>query len=291
MYRRHASLMYLTVTDGRVMCVDGSSFDAVQYSRFKYGYVPPAFEYGYGLADLIVDDLLVRAHGRKTIIVSAPYKALPTASHAIAEVVLWALSARFISEGLEPPELVPFHKARVGSSAYAMSNEEERRRTLATLGLHIDESLVPGANVLVIDDIRITGSAEASTRSYLEGLGPHAIWYLHAARLDEQVASCNPGLEDELNQTFPKSLDTILFDEMNGHFALNTRVLRFIMETTSETAFRGFLSVVSSRLLERIYGGVMGSGLTYVGRYPVTFPLLQAEYVARLRPAHSMLGS
>lgn len=290
MYRRHISLMHLTMVNGRVTCMDGSSFDAVQYSRFKYGYEPPAVGYGYGLSGLVADELLARASGRKTIVVSAPYKALPTASHAIAKALLRALSARFINEGLEPPVLVPFHKARVGSAAYAMSSEEERRRTLATLGLHIDESLVRGANVLAVDDIRITGSAEAGTRSYLEGLGPNGVWYLHAARLDEQIASRNPGLEDELNQTFPKSLDTILLDEVNRQFALNTRVLRFIMETADEAAFEEFLSVAPSHLLEQIYSGVMGSGLTYVKRYPVTFPLLETEYVSRFQLAQFALG-
>jgi hypothetical protein len=273
---RHA-LMELTVIDGEVVCTDGRPFDRVAYSRFKYGYVPPAIEYGSRLAHLIGDALWKVNKGLRPVrIVSAPYKFLPTASHLVATHLLRALSVRALSRGLEPPDLVPFHKARTGSSSYAKSSHAERQLSLKTLGLHLDESLIAGTDIIVVDDIRITGSAEHATAAYLEPLAPASVWYLHAARLSPEVAMAHPGLEDELNQTVPHTLDGFLEDMSAGQFKLNTRVLRLILETPDADTFRAFLRAVPYDLLNEMYFAAVGSGRSYFNKYSVNLDLFEA---------------
>lgn len=262
-----AALMDLVVVDGTVLCQNGQPFDRVAYSHFKYGLISPATEYGNGLAKLIGDQLFGLAGGERIVIVSAPYKFLPTASHAIALALLRALSRQALLAGYEPPLLLPFHKARTGSSAYAKSTEAERLRSLATLGLHLDESRIPGSHVLVVDDIRITGSAQRATAAYLESLYPASVWYLHAARLPMDVGKAYPHLEDELNQTVPHTLEVILDQAVAGQFQLNTRVLRHILETDDPESFGRFVAVAPLDLLEKIYHAGMGSGITYYERH------------------------
>jgi hypothetical protein len=261
-----ATLMELTVVDGVVLCEDGRPFDREGYSHFKYGYVPPAIEYGNGLAALIGDRLFELANGERIVIVSAPYKYLPTASHAISIAMLHALSRQALQAGYEPPLLVPFHKANTGSAAYAKSSEAERLRQLATMGLHLDESYIPGSHVLVVDDIRITGTAQKVSAEYLEPLQPASIWYLHAARLPMGIGKVYPHLEDELNQTVTHSLEIILQQAVAGQFELNTRVLRLILETDVRE-LKGFAEVAPLSLLMEIHQAGMGSGLVYYQRY------------------------
>lgn len=279
MLRLHDTLTELTVVDGQVIDSDGRPFDRVSYSHFKYGWTPPARTYGAALASLIADQLWEVAGTRAIRIVSAPYKFLPTASHAIAQQLLRHLSHEAIQRDLEPPTLVPFHKARPGSSQYAKSSEAERLRTLATLGLRIDKALVPDSVVLVVDDIRITGSAEASTAKYLEPMDPHCVWYLHAARLSE-TAQANPGLEDELNQTVAHDYDVILEQVRKGEFQLNTRVLRHMLEWPANV-FNCFLRRASSALLMQMYDAAVGTGKEYCQRHTASIQLLFYTLVQR----------
>ena len=271
------TLQDLTVIDNEVFCQDGSPFDRVAYSRFKYGYLPPAVAYGRGLAALIADELWEVSAGQPTCIISAPYKYVPTASHYIALSLREQLARLAVAKGLEPPVLVPFHKAKVGDSSYARSSEADRLKTVAALGLHLDESRVPGAHWLVVDDIRITGSAELATARYLEPLGPESVWYLHAARLPEDIGKVHPGLEDELNQTVSHNLEDILKDVHEGAFQLNTRVLRRILETQSAEQFRWFARCLPTSLLEQIHDAGVGSGLDYYRKYELNLKAVQIE--------------
>ena len=261
------SLKQLVVVDGEVMCSDGSSFDRVAYSRFKYGFLPPAIEYGKQLAALVADELFDVAGDRPIIVVSAPYKYLPTASEAIARAMLQELSLLAVLDGREPPVLLPFGKTQVGDSSYARSSEADRLAKLATLGLHIDERRIPGSHVLVVDDIRITGTAQKATATYLEQLDPASIWYLHAARLPEDVGKEFPHLESELNETVPHSLRGFFQEMLAGEFQLNTRVLRYILETEDTEEFRLFLGAMPIANLVEIHQAAVGTGVEYYRKH------------------------
>lgn len=269
------SLYRLALEGGEVIC---GSFDPVAYSRFKYGFTPPGICYGKQLADLIWPRLeSVLDSGEPILIVSAPYRHLPTASHVIANSLCHELGRRAIDCEAEPPVLVPFHKRQVGDSTYAKSSKDDRLKTLATLGLHIDEGLIPGSHILVVDDIRITGAAEEATAAYLEPLGPGSIWYLHAASFDRELAISNPEIEDKLNQTIPHTLEDILRQDVSRVFQLNTRVLRHILESPLPFEFDFFLSYAAKSLLEEILRASVGSGLTYYRKHSRAIALVAKE--------------
>ena len=277
------TLSYLTVVDGEVVCNDGSRFDRESYSRFKYGWLPPAIEYGNGLANLVGDEIIEHSSVARTYVVSAPYKFVPTASHAIARAFVDRLSHRAIRKGVEPPFLLPFHKSRPGSSAYAQSTEADRQRSLATLGLHIDESRIPGSNLVVLDDIRITGSAQKASRAFLERFEPRAVWYLHAARLDEATAIADPGLEDKLNQSLQHTLRRFVDEYVRGEFQLNTRVLRWILES-DQTELKTFVAYAPVELLESILSAAIGTGVAYYNKYIDSITMVCNELECYRRP-------
>lgn len=270
------TLQTLSVIDDELCTPDGRLFDRASYSRFKYGYTPPGVQYGVELAMLIADELFQFAGNEPVVIVSAPYKYLPTASHVIAQSLLRQLSLRAVMDGREPPVLVPFHKAKMGDSTYARSDETERLNQLATLGLFLDESRIAGSHVLVVDDIRITGSAEKATAAYLESLNPASIWYLHAARLDENVGKTHPHLEDELNQTVQHAVDGFLVQMAAGQFQLNTRVLRYLLEITDRSEFVKLLAYAPRTLLEEIHQAAVGNGLAYYRTYRFNLGILHS---------------
>jgi len=277
----HETLMDLTVVDGQIMRHDGRPFDRVDYSHFKYGYVPPAVEYGKELAHLIADRLFTLAGTTPITIVAAPYKFLRTASEQIAIALRDELVIDAQRRGIIPPKLVPLYKAAVGDSSYAKSSMSDRLSMLATLGLSTDESRITGHHVLVVDDIRITGTAEKVTAKYLEPLNPASVWYLHAARLDEGIGVEYPHLEDEMNQSAVHSLEVILEQVEARQFALNTRVLRFILETKGSEKLLAFTDAAPRSLLEEIQQSAVGNGPEYCERYRTTLQLITHQLQAQ----------
>jgi hypothetical protein len=260
----HLALMDLTVFQGDVVSTDGVYFDREAYSDFKHGYTPPGLVYGKEMAQLLSStSFWSLSSGRQILIVSAPYKFLPTASHVIAQELHRALSLQAFHLNREMPLLVPILKDKAGDSSYAKGGNSVRKDTLDAMVLKMDESLVPDSVVVVVDDIRITGGAEIKTASYVEPLGPHSVWYLHAARLDAAIAEQNPGLEDELNQSLPHSLATILDHYQAGHFQLNTRILRHMLETPVKETFEWFVATAPLPLLREMQAGAFGNGLDY----------------------------
>lgn len=277
----HDTLMDLTVVDGQILRHDGRPFDRVAYSHFKYGFIPPAIEYGKELAHLVADRLFALAGTESITIVSAPYKFLRTASEQIAIALRDELTAEAQRRGITPPTLVPLYKAAVGDSSYAKSSMSDRLSMLSTLGLSTDEAQITGHHVLVVDDIRITGTAEQATAAYLEPLNPASIWYLHAARLDEGIGVAYPHLEDEMNQSAAHSLEVILEQVAAGQFALNTRVLRLILETKDGSEFRSFIDAAPISLLEEIHQSALGNGYMYYERYSTTLEVVEYHLQAQ----------
>ena len=94
-------------------------------------------------------------------------------------------------------------KSRMSDDSYARAGHADRRRELARQDFRVDETLIRGAHVLVVDDLRITGSAEQATGRFLASLEPEGTWYLHAARLATELGRSDPGLESEINQSAP----------------------------------------------------------------------------------------
>ncbi len=263
----------------RVEGFDGDAFtarDRIAFSRFKYGWLPPATTYGNRLADLTVDQLARVSRGRRVYIVSAPYKYLPTASHAIAQQLCRNLSLRAHRAGFEPPVLLPFHKDKAGDSSYAKGGMDVRLATLSGLSLHIDESLVRDNVIVVVDDIRMTGSAECKTAEYLESLGPYAMFYLHAFRMVEAKARAYPHLEDELNQTVEHPLNRFHQEWLAGEFQLNTRALRHILDADDDE-FWDFILKVPEVFLDEIIYAAIGTGRAYSQHYSVQLQLLIRE--------------
>lgn len=259
---------------------DGTYVDLEAFSLFKYGFVPPAKVYAGILAEKLAPMLWEVYGGRKVYIVSAPYKHLPTASHAIVQFLWLELSIGAFNLGIEPPAILPFTKAEAGDNSYATGSLADREKITQAMRLHVDEELVRGSNLLVVDDIQVTGAAKRRSAQYLEPLNPHSIWYLHAFSLSESSAMANPAIEDELNNTARHGAKAILRQYDQGEFRLNTRVLRHILEM-KPTDFMDFIEAARVELLQDMYAAAIGTGKDYCRKHQDSLCKLHAELRAR----------
>lgn len=274
----HLALQTLTEEKGNLVDETGEAFDSVGYSRFKHGYTPPARAYGMKLASLLIrehTDPLIDP--RPLVVLSAPYLCLPTASHAIAQQLAVVLNMSRAFDKVSPVIVPHFRKLAAGLDTYATLPMEEREAVLNELELQIDPALITNANVLVVDDIRISGTAERRTAMHIEPMQPHAVWYLHAAALNEELGMQRPDIESTLNRTFETTLNTIRDDMQRGEFTLNTRVLRLILTCSDDqarTELALFCQWCPEYFLEQIHASILGNGHDYIARYRDSYDIV-----------------
>jgi hypothetical protein len=274
-----------TSADGSLVDQYGRPFDAVSYSRFKHGFIPPADLYARGLADILEchyrEQLL---DPRPLAVISAPYVWIPTASHAIVTRLVRLLDAYRRRYGLSPVQIAQFSKHAMGSDRYAMASAEERKLMLARMQLTIDHNAIHDANLLVVDDIRVTGGAEATTATAIEPHEPHSIVYMHAARLEDKLGQARSHLESELNQTFRTTRSTVLRDIQANEFELNTRINRVLLtvhDASDGQELRDFLEACPTSLLDYMHEGVVAGGTEYIERLQAGFDILEATLAAK----------
>ncbi|MGD8374290.1 MAG: phosphoribosyltransferase family protein [Candidatus Woesebacteria bacterium] len=257
-------------------------FDCREYSWFKYGYDPAARHYGELLAKMIIgDDDHYREliDGSPVIIASAPYVHLATASDGIAHY-LWRDLTRHIvgALGLNAPRHIVFDKDACGSPQYAKAlTAKDRDDRNAKHVYHIDEALVRGAHVIMVDDIRVTGSAERAYQRYFRSVGPRSLWLAYAAVIEQSVLDCPGGpqanIENLMNQTDPVDLSRIVMLINSRCFRLNSRVLRYILERPAKELL-DFLPALPVDYPEVLADATIGRGPDYLARYRKSYDLI-----------------
>lgn len=261
----------------------GVVFDTVAYSRFKYGHKPTAVGYGLGLARRFIRNFPDLALSERHLLVaSAPYKFLPNASHTIAETFTTALNSYRVMRGFEPAMALHLVRYKMGTDGYATSTPEERKYTLSQAALrHVDANLVRDSIVIAIDDVRITGSTQDRIEELLYPCDPFAVCFLHVARLDEEQANAEAGIENLMNKRFSTTLATIAVDIDAGEFQLNARVFRTIIEWDDLDALSGFLMQRSDAFLGELYAVLVSSTLEMYQRKPDGTRVLKDVIVRR----------
>ncbi|HVI69739.1 MAG TPA: phosphoribosyltransferase family protein [Magnetospirillaceae bacterium] len=248
-----------------VDATDGSPFDIVSYSQFKYGSRRPGITYGQEVALAFIRSFPDLATSTTRIVVVGPsYKYAPTPAQTIAGSFSSALSTWRTKRGLEPT--VPMHiiRSRVGTDTYAMAGLADRLLLNAQSGHHVDGSLIAGAIVIVIDDVKLTGQTEARMHARLMPHEPDTICYMHLAVVEDAP----PEIEDVMNRASIPSLDRIDATIMAGDFLLSSRVLDFILKSPDTEELYRFLYDQDDRFLEELFTAMMSSTLEFYGRYP-----------------------
>lgn len=261
---------------------NGQPFDCKEYSWFKYGFDPAARRYGELLANMIIgndDHCRELFDGKPVIIASAPYVHLATASDGIAHYLWRDLTRHMVGVlGLNTPRHIAFDKDACGSPQYAMAlTAKDRDDRNARHVYHIDEALVRDAHIIMVDDIRVTGSAERAYQNYFRSVGPQSLWLAYAAVIEQSVLDCPGGpqanVENLMNQTDPVDLARILTLVHSGRFRLNSRVLRYILERSAEELL-DFLPALPASYPEVLADATIGRGADYVARYRSSYNVI-----------------
>ena len=245
----------------REVRADLSGFDAIEYSRFKYGATKIAGEYAQEILDVIRQEIM----GQSVEVVFSPNSFLPTASHSIANQLLELL----LTEGMDATRLQVRRKSTY-TRDYGKMNAQERMRMISGDSYAFVSTPRPEATLVFIDDVSITGTHQAVLESlcHRSGIKNRQVHAYYGARRDNNLSA---SIEAELNHAFIKTAEQALELIYQPDFVLNTRMTKFLL---ADASFPNFVSALPNQFRRNLLNGARGNQYAAIAAYRHNFELL-----------------
>jgi hypothetical protein len=247
-----------------------SGLDIKAYSRMKYGDLEATGSLAEQLHESMVAQAPELTESTEPPIFAVAYKAVPPACYYLSQMCLNLLNETRTGNGLEPGRQIQVYKSRVAATDYAASSELERQAELNGMTFSLEGRDVAGLPMVVLDDVRITGSAEQQMLDVFAKAKAASITLGYVAMLDTALATVRPSLESELNSYEVKGLGDVLGIIRTGRFALNIRTLKLILSSGSDEieTFLEQVHLENPSVINDIYYGAVNTGLSFANQYP-----------------------
>jgi PRTase ComF-like len=260
----------------RLVTETGADFDELSYSRFKHGDGVLAEWYGSALAAALqcAAPEVVKG-GEPLVIASAPYKYLPTASHELALHVRRVLNVALAESGRPPAGIGALRMGHVDAQNYATEDVVRRRELLREAKLSA-EGAFAGRHVLLVDDARITGLAEATAIDLLVTAGARLVTALHVVEISDGLGTSCPDVEHRINHAFVRDLASLLQVFRAERFVLNIRTLKYILGWPQPDELDAFFGHLTHAELALIHDAAWKTGPEFARRYIGPLRLVQS---------------
>lgn len=270
----HSLAVYeLTVVDGSFVerpALATAPFDYSAYSEFKYGRRDTAERFGMQIADVLIPRYAFTVPRNEPIVViGTPYKRVPNAARMLA-----ITAERVMRRAGLPSSYSYIYQHRLAAGDYGTLSIAEREQRNKQKKRYLDEDDFIGKHVVLIDDVRITGSIERSITAMLADIPTLSLTTVSFVLLDPEVAHANPGLEDKLNHLVVNGIkDLARLMKQHDRFVLTTRAVKFILEAEPRDV-SWLTSHLSVMQLAELYEAIVDEGYDLMPRYAETFRIV-----------------
>ena len=258
---------------------DTFSFNSADYSRFKFGDDATAEKFGIALAKgFIKQHLTNNLIQQQIVVISSPYAFIPTATFAMKNHFVFEINRWLAANCLPVVQETKVNRMVTYKEDYGELNAEERINLIGNDTFHIDSNFVKDKTLFFLDDIRITGSHEKMITKMLDKHGmKNEIYLLYFAELINK--DIHPNIENYLNYFSVKSvfdLNSIIHHE---RFTINTRIVKYILNTDT-AIFTIFMQSHSASFLALLYNMALGNSYHTIEAYQKNLEILGNELVS-----------
>lgn len=256
---------------------DRFGFQPRDYSRFKYGDGNIAERWGDELARAFWHEVFrFLPDDRPTVALPSPFCHIPTASFFMHRQFLARLNRLLVADGRPVLLESKIFRTVTYRDDYGSLTAAERLRLIGNDSFQLDRDFLEGKRLLLLDDIRITGSHEMVIERALDShdLLDCPRFFLFFAELTDH--SIHPNIENYLNNYAMKSLADLLEIIRGGHFQLNTRVVKWVL-ASQPRAFQDFFRQLDRAFWMSFFDAALGNSYHEIEEYQQNLTFLARQ--------------
>lgn len=260
----------------KINSIESLGFSPTHYSKFKYGDDAIAQEFGTCLAEgFIKDHLMKYPIHTQIVVISSPFAFIPTATFAMKNYFVFRLNRWLASNNFQVVQETKVTRSITYKEDYGELDEIQRMKLIGNDKFHIDKDFLKDKVLIFLDDIKITGSHEKMITKMLREYNlENETHLLYFAELSNR--NIHPNVENFLNYYCVKSildLDDII---RNERFAINTRIVKYILSGDS-TIFKIFIQNHHNSFLELLYDMAIGNSYHTIEAYRENLTTLESH--------------
>ncbi|MDB2463674.1 phosphoribosyltransferase family protein [Flavobacteriaceae bacterium] len=247
------------------------AFSADDYSKFKYGDSSIGYKYGEELFRNFLN-----AHGasiskhNKILVFSSPFQFIPTASWTIAVKFYELMKAHFRDKEIVFSKI---ERNVTYTEDYGNLSSEQRLALISNDTFSLNETIDKNDLLILIDDIKITGSHEMVVdKTFINAKYHNPRFFLYHAILKNPDIS--PNFENHLNYHFVKSPEQILQVIKSEAFLLNTRITKHLLSLKQQDLFY-ILENTDETFIKNVIRNAVGNNYHLIDEYEANLNLLK----------------
>lgn len=233
-------------------------FTPDDYSKFKYGAINIAKEFGYILADRFIENCFKDHYdGKQIVVLPSAYSYIPTASFFMKIFFVEKLNWFLYRNGYPIVQETKINRTVTYREDYGEMSAEDRYNLISGDSFHIDKAYIKDKRLLFLDDIKITGTHERIIIKMLNDANvSNDCYMLYFAELINSTIS--PKFENYLNNYFINDLEKVNQIIKTEKFVFNTRVVKYILNAKPED-FKAFINQQSIDFKKEILSQAIGN--------------------------------
>lgn len=260
--------------EGELVNQDGEVFDTEQYGRMKFGSHEAARTMGLELGKLIVAEEMDFVLGEEKIMSPFMYKHVPSAARTIAKYAFMALNSARADEGLDRIHTRQVFIKNQPNADYSKLDKTARMQYMTDSGLMLVTEPLDGYNVLLLDDIRITGTYASLVQQMAEKYDVSTLLEAYWAAVDPAEARTNPAIENKINSGAGTGLELVRDIIEEDGLVPTLRTLKLLLSHDDPEALEEFFCELPEEILIDLYEGAVGTGSDLLAMYKDNYRLL-----------------
>ena len=207
------------------------SFKPSDYSSFKYGDDQIAEQFGKSLAQGFIEEKLSMSNNiPQFVVISSPYAFIPTATFAMKNYFVFHLNRWLAMNDFPVIQEVKIHRETTYKADYGQLTAIERLKLIGNDKFYMDKHFLENKTLIILDDIKITGTHEVMIKRTLEQQQiRNPAYFLYFAELINP--SIHPKIENYLNNYTIKTINDLEELLRSDRFSINTRIVKFMLNT------------------------------------------------------------
>ena len=254
----------------------GGALSLKEFSKFKHGDGNIAEKYGLSLYQLFMEhytEFLVSDSERLIIVCPVNKGVTPTIkffqlfinSHLsrLGKLPIKRFEMKFIGGGITRND-------------YASLSKKDRENILGDGMFVFDQKFSRGKRVVVIDDLRVTGTYENTIKKMLEAAGAECLIFLYVVHVPREVIEKRRDVESVLDRYYINNLTRLGEVLLADGFILNQRFCKFLLTQKDLKALRDFLRMLPNKTIREIYALSVNEGYGLIEVYEKAFSVLES---------------